>query len=345
MDDDHGPDRRDGTAVRLSVVIPHYGDPALITGLIADLAAQNGAPVFEVVVVDDASPVRFSTTAIPSCAAGLDVRVIRRERNGGFGAAVTTGARAARGAILVVLNSDLSLPPDHLAQRERAHVRHGRAVISPAVLHPDGTESWTCRLFPTIRRQTVQHLRVVSGLQYRRRYLAAAGMDPVQWSEPRRASATDWLAGVALSMPLDDFLAIGGMDEAFHMYFEETDLQRRLADCGIPRLHDPAFCVTHAGGGSTEGSRAGAWEWTSRFVYARRHGHPHLLAAALIGVAAVNVVLDAVRMLRGRDVAPLGDARAMLRGIRDGLASSRAAVRTDAVESVRPERDPEAVDG
>ena len=63
--------------MKVSAVIPHYGDPAPTLTLIEALRAQQGiAPdELEIIVSDDQSPVPFPDTT--------GVRVVRRETNGG----------------------------------------------------------------------------------------------------------------------------------------------------------------------------------------------------------------------------------------------------------------------
>lgn len=75
------------TTEPVPVVIPHYGDPRHAAALVSQLVAQAGAPEFEIIVVDDAFPEPYP--------ADDWVRLIRRERNGGFGAAVNSGVGEA----------------------------------------------------------------------------------------------------------------------------------------------------------------------------------------------------------------------------------------------------------
>ena len=67
----------------VSVIIAHYGDPEVAASLVRDLQAQVIEQAVEIIVVDDCSPKPFPET--PGTA------VVRRERNGGFGAAVNSG--------------------------------------------------------------------------------------------------------------------------------------------------------------------------------------------------------------------------------------------------------------
>ena len=91
------------SAETISAIIPFYGEPAPVLDLIASLRAQRGITPenLEIIVSDDRSPVPFPDTE--------GVSIVRRERNGGFGSAVNSGAARARGDWLIILNSDLEL--------------------------------------------------------------------------------------------------------------------------------------------------------------------------------------------------------------------------------------------
>jgi GT2 family glycosyltransferase len=59
-----------------------------------------------------------------------------------------------------------------------------------------------------------------------------------------------WVSGVAMMMRRSDFVALGGFDPDFTMYFEDLDLCRRLGGMGKHPARLPAAAVVHAVGGS-----------------------------------------------------------------------------------------------
>lgn len=92
----------------ISVVIPVFnGGDALRLCLDAVLASAHDD--FEVIVVDDGS-----TDGSAALAASRGVQVIRQPRRRGPSAARNRGADAARGALLVLLDADVVVPPDAL---------------------------------------------------------------------------------------------------------------------------------------------------------------------------------------------------------------------------------------
>jgi glycosyltransferase involved in cell wall biosynthesis len=101
--------------LRASVVIATHDRSARLDALLESLRAQT-IDDFEVVVVDDAS-----TDATPQVLAahaardGLELRVVRREANGGQAAARNDGWRAARAPVVAFTDDDCVAAPGWLA--------------------------------------------------------------------------------------------------------------------------------------------------------------------------------------------------------------------------------------
>ena len=89
----------------LSVVIPFYQVEKYI-GDCLTLAAQLPAQDCEILLVDDCGCDGSAAIAADFCARHANMRVIRRERNGGLSAARNTGLAQAQGEYVYFLDSD-----------------------------------------------------------------------------------------------------------------------------------------------------------------------------------------------------------------------------------------------
>jgi dolichyl-phosphate beta-glucosyltransferase len=98
--------------LRLSVVVPAYNEGQVIGRTVstirAELAELDGG--VEVVVVDDGSS---DDTSEAAASAGAD-QVITLDHNSGKGAAVRSGALAAKGRTVVFTDADLAYAPDQI---------------------------------------------------------------------------------------------------------------------------------------------------------------------------------------------------------------------------------------
>jgi N-acetylglucosaminyl-diphospho-decaprenol L-rhamnosyltransferase len=285
---------------RISVVIPHYGQPGRTLSLIDQLRPQL-ADRHEIIVADDCSPVPF-----PDADADA-VKVIRQEANGGFGSAVNSGAAAASGDLLLVLNSDLEVGPTFLADLVAAALPWQPCVAGPRIIENGGVDD-SARHFPTVSQQVVEWLVPLARWRSSRPLHEAVGHD-MRAVTATEAIVTDWLVGATLLIPLQTFRSIGGFDERFYMNSEEVDLQRRLGAVGIPSVYLPTVTVLHKGGGASDPAKRRRWLVESRWTYARKWGGVAPLKAGLTAATGVNLLWNSGRRLAGRGTAPLRAAR------------------------------------
>ena len=93
---------------RFSVIVPTYGRPEYLPECLTSILAQT-VEDFEVIVVDDASPVPVELPVTDA-----RVRLVRRDANGGPAAARNTGLEAARGTHIAFCDDDDLFSPDRL---------------------------------------------------------------------------------------------------------------------------------------------------------------------------------------------------------------------------------------
>ena len=107
----------------LSLIIPVYNRPDEVEELLHSLAQQQTPPSYEVVIVEDGSTV--------PCAAVVDryrdLMSIQYEvvPNGGPSRARNIGVRHATGDWIIILDSDVVLPPDYLYNVSQAIAADG----------------------------------------------------------------------------------------------------------------------------------------------------------------------------------------------------------------------------
>ncbi len=88
----------------VTVVLPAYDEAASVASAAREIAAALGETAHEVLVVDDGS--KDGTRAAAEAAGIPALRVVSHARNRGYGAAVKTGVRAARGEVVLLADAD-----------------------------------------------------------------------------------------------------------------------------------------------------------------------------------------------------------------------------------------------
>ncbi len=291
-------------ASRIRAVIVAYGCD---TDLAQCLSALAEEPDCEVVVVDNAS--QSSTRALVT--RHPRVRYDDPGTNLGFGRANNRGAAGFCGEYLFFLNPDAQVGPGApgvLADFLDKHPHAGTA--GPFVRNPDGTRQLSARRWPGAWTFLFHRYSVLTRLwpanPGSRAYLMS---DAAAGEEPR---AVDWLSGCALMVRREAFEAVGGFDERYFLFCEDTALCRALDLAGWARWYVPAAQVTHRVGRS-------AAERSVRLVYERHRSmwtyfrtyHPwrRVLAPVVLAGLGVRFAVYAVRALCSRHERPTRPAK------------------------------------
>ena len=263
-----------GTA-DIDAVVVSYCSRATLRGCVEPLATMPGV---QVTVVDNASP-----DASLDAVAGLPVAIVRSPRNGGFSYGCNLGAARGHAPFLLFLNPDARIGAAAVgALREALEAHPAAALVGPRLLEEGGAVAWSQRRFPR-RRSTFAQALFLHRLRPRAAWTDELIRDPGAYE----SSATpDWISGACMLVRRDAFEAIGGFDEGFFLYCEDTDLCRRLRDAGHSVRYEPAAEARHVGGASSEPGATQAIAARSRVRYARKH-----LGAGAARVEALGVAL------------------------------------------------------
>ncbi|HEV2063455.1 MAG TPA: glycosyltransferase family 2 protein [Thermoanaerobaculia bacterium] len=225
----------------VSAVIVHFRTPDETVRAARAVAETFRCPI---VVVDNASG---DGIADRLAAEAPRARVVAEPENRGYGAACNRGAAETAGAYLLFLNSDAFVAPGAVEALAGALDADPRAAaVGPRLVNPDGSlQPSICRL-PTPWRIFCESsgLAALSG---GRGFLR--GHTKTR-EDHGRAQAVTALTGAALLVRRSAFEGVGGFDESFFLYAEETDLITRLQRRGYRILYEPRAAVMHVGGAS-----------------------------------------------------------------------------------------------
>jgi GT2 family glycosyltransferase len=267
----------------IPAIIVHFRTPEETLRTVKSVAQTSACAI---IVVDNGS---HDGIAGRLAAEVAKARVIELPENRGYGAACNGGAAETSGAYLLFLNSDAFVQPGAVPALAAALERNPRAaVVGPRLLHSDGTLQRSIGRLPTPWRIFCES----SGLA------ALTGGHGVfrghtkTREDHERAQEVESLMGAALLVRRSAFEQVGGFDEGFFFYAEESDLFTRLREAGWRILYEPSASVVHLGGASGGDALFGQLHGSLR-RYVRKHQGP--LAAKFAG--AVLWLGAAVRYL------------------------------------------------
>jgi GT2 family glycosyltransferase len=292
---------------RVAVVIVNLNGGSLLPRALDALAAQTFAPA-RVIVVDNASTDRSAD--------GLEVRhpgveVLRLNQNVGFAAGNNLGVAAADDCEWVaLLNPDAFPEPDWL-----------EALVAAAEADPEFTffASRLLRAGAPDELDGTGDVLHVSGMAWRRNH-----GDPAAGTALEREEIFSPCAAAALYQR-DAFVGVGGFDDSYFCYFEDTDLAYRLRLAGHRCLYVPEALVHHVGsaiaGAESDFTvyhsfRNLVWTWV-------KNTPSRLLWLYLPQHVLVNGLLLAAFAVRGRPGVILRAQRDAVRGLPHVLRERR----------------------
>jgi len=243
----------------LAVVIVTYNSANVVTGLLDSIPAALDGLQADIVVIDNDS---VDGTA-DMVAARNGCRVVS-SANVGYAAGINRGvAEAARADAILALNADVRLGEGSVRPLLDALKLPGTGIVVPQLRHPDGLLQRSLRREPTLLRSLGLAGTRVPALAE----LVSAAADY------SRAHLVDWAAGAVVMMSRACFDAVGGWDESFFIYSEETDLSLRARDLGLLTRYEPRSVAFHIGGASGQSEITYAMQVVNRVrLYRRRHG-------------------------------------------------------------------------
>ncbi|HZK82787.1 MAG TPA: glycosyltransferase family 2 protein [Humisphaera sp.] len=236
----------------VSVIIVNYNTREMTLKCLRTIeGALSGIPA-EIWLVDNAST-DGSLEAISSqmpC-----VRIIANRRNVGFGAANNQAMKQATGDFVLLLNTDAFVR--HGAVRtlvDLMQANPGIGVAGPRLLNADESLQLSCFRFPSPSHAWMENLCLT-------RLFSAGGRlgDYRRWPHDRPREV-DWVVGACMMVRREAYASVGGFDERFFMYAEETDWQCRIRVAGWRVHFTPDAQVIHLGGGSVAGADSPANE-------------------------------------------------------------------------------------
>lgn len=245
-----------------SVLIVSRNTRELTLAAVRSVLASQPVGAWQVIVVDNGSD---DGTVEALQLLGEPVEVIVAGHNLGFAAANNRAARQARGELLVLLNSDARVDPDVLEQAALWMQTHPEVgVLGAQLLNEDGSRqnSIASDLSPATELLNKSLLRRLFPHRFPGKEKGFTQPTPV-----------DSVIGAFMVVPRLVWNRLGGMDERFFLFLEETDFCRRVRDAGFKVMHHPGLRVWHRQGGSARAIHVPARieYWRSRYAYMAKH--------------------------------------------------------------------------
>ena len=207
--------------VNVSLVVIHWNTPESLKKQLTLLAQHDKA--IEILVIDNFSEkdVRKKLSSFSSVAD----RIVLNSENVGFAAAANIGAKLAKGEWVLFLNPDVLMSEEAVLEFVDRVEAAGLDAASPITDNPNYNKP-----LPTPWSLTAE-------------------FSPLHRIIPQKIFKTTSLIGGCLLIKKTVLEAVGGWDEDFFLWFEDSDLTKRLIDDGY-QVGRVEASMNHAGGES-----------------------------------------------------------------------------------------------
>jgi GT2 family glycosyltransferase len=299
--------------ISVAILVVSYRTGPLVAKLLASIELErqrDPSLSLRVIVVDNASG---DAPELEELVAQKNWRqwatIITSPTNGGFSYGNNVAFRHvyASGDIpefFYLLNPDAELRPGAIRELVQFLQDHPAVGLAGGGMETERGEPWPYAFrFPTFLGEIERELAIglVTRLLKDHMVLRKMGTEP----EP-----VDWVAGASLLVRRQIIDELGGMDEGYFLYYEETDFCRKAKQAGWSTWYVPASRIMHMAGQSTGltlepdcNPRLPDWWFRSRVRYfVKNHGVAYAAATDAACLLA-HLVCVGKRALQGRSAA------------------------------------------
>lgn len=298
--------------IHVLVIVVSYRTAALVAESLESLleerdsASSNGIQI-SVTVVDnasgDAAEIRAAITRLD---AHSWIEVVEAERNGGFAYGNNLAMRLAyeRNCVpdyFMLLNPDARVRKNALSELVQFLELNPRVGIAGSSLELGDGSFWPYAFrFPSILSELNSGMSLGLLSTLLKNWVIARKMTD-------QPEAVDWMPGASMMLRRKLIEDVGGMDEAYFLYYEETDYCRKVWNAGWTIWYVPSSRVMHAPGGSTGVTTPGKtprrlpsyWYESRRRYFAKNFGLPYAAATDVVFVCA-NLLGSLKLLVQGR---------------------------------------------
>lgn len=176
----------------------------------------------------------------------LNLQIISQKNNCGFGASHNLAFKAVDAHYYFILNPDTEFffGGNFLRKMVDFMDLHPKIGLSgPKIVYPDGSLQYSCYRFPVFMQPLFSRTKFGKtkfGKRESDRYL-------MKDFDHNSTCPVDWVMGSAMFLRKEAYDEVGGFDERFWMYAEDSDLCRRLweANWAVYYVYDICFRHTH----------------------------------------------------------------------------------------------------
>lgn len=231
--------------IDISVIIVTYNHRQVIGETLQTLKNSKN---IEVIVIDNAS-IDGSADYIKQNF--QEVKLIANHENIGFGSGCNQGAKLSVGEYLFFLNPDATATVKQIeVMVDFLKTKSNAAAVGPKIFCK-GEVEYSCRPFPGYKQVLFHRYSILTKLFPNNPISSEYLMSNWKHDTPK---TVDWISGSAMAIPRKKFFDVGGFDERYFLFCEDTDLCKQFSQKKWEVWYLPTASVNHKIGESRAAS-------------------------------------------------------------------------------------------
>lgn len=209
--------------MKLSIVIVSYKKSRELLACLKSIYTYAPKCTFEIIIVDNAQDLKLQDkigNTFPK------VKYLQSNTNVGYATGNNLGVEHASGEYVFILNPDTKFIDNSITKLvEFLDKNKNAAIVAPNLIHPNGV------VFSRLGSRKLTPIRGIFVLSILDKIFPNNQISKKYWMLDTRLDVlreVDVIPGSALILRRRLFQSVGGFDENFFLYFEESDLCKRI---------------------------------------------------------------------------------------------------------------------
>lgn len=294
-----------GSCPTISFIVVNRNTADLLIACLEHIYASDLDETPQVIVVDNGST---DDSVARVAAAFPQATVIEANRNLGFARANNMAFARADGELLMLVNTDAML--EKSCARVLCSLMRSRpevGMVGPQLLNRDGSRQTSYEAVPDIATETLNRslLKKLLPSKYPGKHRPLSGPEHVEA-----------LIGAVMMIRRQAVEQVGGFDEDYFFFLEETDLAVRMRAAGWTVMHEPRARAVHLQGATARSNESAARIefYRSRYYFFRKH-YGNRCASLLKAILTANLALNVVGLGLG-SLVTFGQSQSLVRRFR-----------------------------
>lgn len=254
--------------VKVSIIVVYFKGRRKLFKCLASIKRSRAKTPYEVIVVDNSMSKDIEKDLGKKFP---EVCYVKSLKNLGYGGGNNLGVEKAKGEFLFILNPDTEVFPGTIDKLAEFLKRGDVAMVAPNLVDKKG------RIFSQLGSRTLTPLAGIVALSFINKLFPNNPVSREYWLKDvpmDKLREVDAVPGSAFMIKRSVFEEVGRFDEKMFLFFEESDLGKRVKEAGYKIFINPKAQVMHHWSGKgkkPENEKLLKYFRQSRFYYFKKH--------------------------------------------------------------------------